>query len=362
MREKAEVRDGLSSMERVSLAISRKQPDRVPIHDGPWKATINRWRMEGLPAGTDPKDYFGYEIRTISADLTPRFPVRVVDEDDEYITETTSMGGVRKNHRDYSTTPEVVDCPIKSQNDWNEIKERLKPDFKRINWASSWKDYQSWREQGLYIVFSTPSGYDLLQNYIRSERLLMFMAEDPGFIKEMIDFTSDLIIETVRMMWREGFGFDGLWVFNDMGYRNSSLFSPDMYRNIIGPADNKRNAACHELGMQTILHSCGRVKGLIPDLVECGFDCLQPLEVKAGMDLTELKPAYGNEIAFFGGINTMLMEESDDSLIEEEIRAKVTLAKKGGGYLFHSDHSIPKDVSLKKYMFVLECARKYGAY
>jgi uroporphyrinogen decarboxylase len=80
------------------------------------------------------------------------------------------------------------------------------------------------------------------------------------------------------------------------------------------------------------------------------------------MDLRELKPKYGDRIAFFGGINTMLMEEEDDALIEEEIRVKFAAAKPGGGYLYHSDHSIPKDVSFRKYSFVMDCVRRYGAY
>jgi uroporphyrinogen decarboxylase len=131
---------------------------------------------------------------------------------------------------------------------------------------------------------------------------------------------------------------------------------------VIAPADTKRNRVFHELGMQTILHSCGCVKGLIPGLLDAGFDCLQPLEVKAGMDLLELKPRYGDRIAFFGGINTLLMEHEDDAEIEREIATKFAVAKKGGGYLYHSDHSIPTDVSLRKYRFVLECVKKYGAY
>jgi uroporphyrinogen decarboxylase len=356
------MKNGMSSRERVKTAIAGGTPDRVPLQDSPWRATVDRWRGEGLPESIPPEDYFGYEIRRIAADLTPRFPVRVLEEDEEYIVETTKTGGIRKNHRDYSTTPEVIDCPVKSKSDWPPIRERLSVDLKRIDWASRWQEYQAAREKDLYVVFSAASGYDLMQSYVKSEQLLVFMAEDPGFIKEMIDVNSDLILETVAMMKKEGFDFDGVWVFNDMGYRNSSLFSPRMYREIIGPSDRRRNDAFHEMGMQTILHSCGQVKGLIPDLVDCGFDCLQPLEVKAGMDLYELKPKYGDRVALFGGINTMKMEETEDAKIEEEIAGKFEVAKAGGGYLYHSDHSIPKDVSFRKYSFVMDCVKSYGAY
>jgi uroporphyrinogen decarboxylase len=352
----------LTSQERVRMAVARMVPDRVPIQDAPWGATVRRWHQEGLPESKSPADFFGYELAHLGADLSPRFPTKVLQEDEEYITETTSMGGVRRNHKDYSTTPEVIDCPIKRKDDWAPICERLKPDFKRVDWASAWRDYQSSREAGRYIVFAAGSGYDQLQLYVKSEQLLLFMAEDPGFVKEMVDATSDLILETVRMLHKEGFHFDGVWVYNDMGYRDTSLFSPDMYRAIIAPADKKRNDWCHEHGMQTFLHSCGCVKGLIPALIDAGFDCLQPLEAKAGMDLRELKPLYGNRIALFGGINTMLMEEPDDARIEAEIREKFRVAMPGGGFLYHSDHSIPLDVSFRRYQFVMECVRKYGRY
>jgi uroporphyrinogen decarboxylase len=355
-------REEMTSQERVRTAISRKQPDRVPVMDGPWGATVRRWEDEGLPRGADPADYFGYEIVRIGADCSPRFPVRTIEENEEYIVQTTSTGAVRRNHRDFSTTPEIVDCPIKRSEDWPAIRERLTPDIKRMDWASSWRAYQSARERGLYVVYSAVSGYDLLQGYMRSEHLLAAMATEPGLVKEMMDVTSDLALECARMMWDEGFRFDGAWFFNDMGYRNSSLFSPAMYGSLIAPADRKRNDWFHEHGMQTILHSCGRVRDLIPALVDAGFDCLQPLEVKAGMDLRELKPLYGDRIAFFGGIDTMLMEDPDERRIEEEIRTKLAAAMPGGGYLYHSDHSIPKDVSFQRYMFVMDCVRKYGRY
>jgi uroporphyrinogen decarboxylase len=269
---------------------------------------------------------------------------------------------VRRNHRDYSTTPEVIDCPIRGPDDWPAIRERLKPDIKRMDWASAWSTSQNARERGLYVVFASANGYDLLQSYVKSEQLLNLMALEPGFVKEMVDVTSDLAVECARMMYEEGFRFDGAWFYNDMGYRNSSLFSPAMYREIIAPADARRNQWFHEHGMQTILHSCGCVKGLIPSLIEAGFDCLQPLEVKAGMDLRELKPLHGGQLAFFGGINTMLMEVEEDEKIEEEIRVKFKAAMPGGGYLYHSDHSIPTDVSFRKYSFVIECVKKYGRY
>ncbi|MEM3019161.1 MAG: hypothetical protein QXO92_02795, partial [Candidatus Bathyarchaeia archaeon] len=58
------------SRERIHLVLRHKEPDRVPIHDSPWGATVDRWRAEGLPSGVSAADYFGYEIYGFGADTT----------------------------------------------------------------------------------------------------------------------------------------------------------------------------------------------------------------------------------------------------------------------------------------------------
>src|SRR3990167_4873122 len=96
--------------------------------------------------------------------------------------------------------------------------------------------------------------------------------------------------------------------------------------------------------------------------IEAGLTCLQPLEVKAGMDLVELKKNYGEKLAFMGGIDVRKMSNPDPKVIEDEIKTKVTFAKKGGGYIYHSDHSVPDDISFPQYCRVIDLVRKYGSY
>jgi len=52
----------MDSRQRIKMALEHREPDRVPIHDNPWQATVDRWRNEGLPSGIEPADYFGYEL------------------------------------------------------------------------------------------------------------------------------------------------------------------------------------------------------------------------------------------------------------------------------------------------------------
>ena len=118
----------------------------------------------------------------------------------------------------------------------------------------------------------------------------------------------------------------------------------------------------HEHDMPVILHSCGNVTEMIPDLLEIDLDCLNPLEVKAGMDLVGLKKQYGDKLAFMGGIDVRAMADPDPSVIENEIRTKLPVAKQGGGYIYHSDHSVPSNVSFEQYKRVIELVREYGGY
>ncbi len=352
----------ITPRERVRRALAHQEADRIPIHDGPWAATITRWRGEGLPDDVPASEYFGYELCGFGADLTPQYPVHVVERTKEYITETTPYGGVRRNHRDHSTTPELIDYGVKSREDWEKAKKRLHPSYTRVDWVSLRNGYDRARADDLFITYNAVCGYDGCQSYIRSDELLPLLLTDPDWIRDMVETQADMVIEMAKILICEGYQFDAAFLFNDMGYRNAPFFSPKVYRELIKPADRRMYDFFHTQGMPVILHSCGNVKPLIPDLIDAGLDCLQPLEVKAGMDLVELKREYGDYLAFMGGIDVRAMADPDPRVIEEEIARKIPVAKVGGGYIYHSDHSVPNNVSFAQYQRVLELVHKYGRY
>ncbi len=352
----------MTSRERVLRVLNHQIPDRVPIQDSLWSSTVQRWHKEGLPEDTTPAEYFGYEFEFFGADTSPRFPVKVLEKNEEYIITTTPQGGKRRNHRDYSTTPEIIDYPIKTKDDWKEIKKRLKPDFTRIDWASGLARNRTAYEDGKFLCYQGGYGYDMLQSYIASEQLLITMVKDPDWIKEIIMTLAESTIIMAELMLNNGFRFDAAFMYNDMGYKNGLLFSPDIYRKTHYEADRLVYTYFHSKGMKTILHSCGNVSELIPIMIETGLDCLQPLEVKAGMDVVKLKEKYGDSIAFMGGIDVRSMADEDPAKIEQEIKTKFEAAKVNGGYIYHSDHSVPKNVSFQQYCRVMELVKKYGVY
>jgi uroporphyrinogen decarboxylase len=74
-----------------------------------------------------------------------------------------------------------------------------------------------------------------------------------------------------------------------------------------------------------------------------------------------LRVKYGDRLTFWGNINVINMADGTDDEIEEEIRSKVTPFKEdGGGYIYHSDHSVPPTVSLERFKLVLNLVHKYS--
>ena len=217
------------------MTLEHREPDRVPLQDEIWPATIDRWRTEGYPSGVEPRDYFGFALAGFGADTSPRFPEKVISIDDEYIVEQDSYGGVRKNHRDFTTTPMIIDYPCKSREDWEKIKPRLKPSERRVDWVTDLRNAQREHGRGRYITYNAIVGYDKLQKYIASERLLRVVLREPEWVKDMYWTDAQLVMDMCDIMIDGGFKFDGAFLYCDLGYRHGPFFSPRHYEDQLHP-------------------------------------------------------------------------------------------------------------------------------
>jgi len=261
------------------------------------------------------------------------------------------------------SVPETIDFTINSRAAWEEHKSRLTWNESRVDWEAGLAANQVYRNKGLFVTYQAGCfGYDFVQRFAGAPTVLKAMIDDPAWVKEMINAVADLITAAVEEMLRRGFQFDGAFIANDMGYRNGTFFSCAMYNAFKFPSQKRLCDFFHSRGMPVILHTDGNVNQFIPLFIEAGFDCLQPLEVKAGTDLVGLKRDYGDRLAFMGGIDARAMADPDPSVIEHEIATKIPVAKQGGGYIYHSDHSVPDNVSFEQYQRALELVKKHGLY
>ncbi len=353
----------MTSRERVRLALDHKEADRVAIHDSPWGTTVARWRREGLPEDKSPAQFFGYELVGIGPDLSLRVPTEVLDETDEWIVQRRSEGAIHRNWKGRTSTPELVDFTIKTRADWEAHKPRLAFDDSRLNLEHVRKTHDDARARGLFLTFGGGIGYDHNSaSLLGPVRLLTAMVEEPEWVADIFMSQADLCVQIAEELMARGIAFDAAFFYDDLGYRNGLFFSPRTYRALLQPAHRRFLEPFKRRGLPCILHSCGNVSEAVPDLIDAGWTCLQPLEVKAGMDLVALKQRYGDALAFMGGIDVRNMALDDPGPIEAEIRTKLGLAKQGGGYIYHSDHSVPDNVSFANYQRVIELVRECGRY
>ncbi len=352
----------MTTRERVSRAIAHREADRVPVIDDPWQGTLARWREEGMPEGADYKEFFGLDdILLISADNSPRYEERVVEETDRFVIYTTKWGVTQKSFKKLDSTPQFIEHTITSPDIWRNAKERIAPTDDRIPWQWLSTNYKNARERGAFIMCDLFFGFDWLHSWVcGTECILTALIEEPDWCVEMFHHFLDTQLKLYDRMWAAGYDFDALRWPDDLGYKGTLFFSPDMYRRLLKPAHKKAIDWAHAHGIPALMHSCGKVDSLIPDFIDIGLDCLNPLEVKAGMNPTALKRLYGSELAFYGGINAV--NWSNTAAMEAEVRRVVPEMKRGGGYIFASDHSVPPDVSLKDFRHIIEVAKEVGSF
>jgi uroporphyrinogen-III decarboxylase len=154
---------------------------------------------------------------------------------------------------------------------------------------------------------------------------------------------------------------DGMVIWGDVAYRKDLFFSPAYWRKVFKPVVKAIVEACHAHGLPVIYHGCGNVRRIFQDFIEVGVDCYNPLEVKAGMDVIELRRKYGHSIAFCGNMDVMAWAENTPEVLKPIVLRKLNAAK-GGGYIFQSDHSVPSNVPGASYDTVVRLVREYGCY
>ena len=369
----------LSSKERFARILKHQPVDRVGLFEVYWRETVEKWVAEGHFARPEMvSDHFGLDVRRAGGEITPGdyaivnlvadvdFGKQVVEE-----TETTRLlrdgnGAVLRWMKGGSGAPEHVDFAVRDRRSWEALIRPYLLDEttyeRRINFAS----YRALREKcardARFMTSGVVGAFDLMSPVCGHQNLLIGMAEDPEWVRTMADLYATVAIRLLEILWeREGLP-DGLWVWDDLGFKARPFMSPAMYRAQVFPAHQKLFDFAHSRGLPVVLHCDGYVEALIPSLIEAGINCLQPLEVKAGMDLIKLKKRFGDQIALIGGMDERVLELNDKLAVEAELQSKLPQAMAGSGYVLQVDHSVSPLVEYDTYKFFVERGLELGTY
>jgi uroporphyrinogen decarboxylase len=141
---------------------------------------------------------------------------------------------------------------------------------------------------------------------------------------------------------------DVIQVNDDLGTQNSPQMSRELYREMLKPYHKKLWSYIKERsGKPILLHSCGSIYDLIPDLIEIGVDALNPVQVSArNMDTRKLKREFGRYITFWGGgcDTQKILPYGTPEDVRSEVRRRAEELGEDGGFVFCQVHNIQHDV------------------
>ncbi|HXG24978.1 MAG TPA: uroporphyrinogen decarboxylase family protein [Chthonomonadales bacterium] len=356
----------MTSRERMNLALKHQEADRIPRTDSFWGETLHQWRQQGLEYGVDVGQLFDFDVvgaGWVHHDARPGFQ-RILEETEEWRIRMDGNGAILRYWRHKSGTPEHIGFTVNSPDTWRQLKAELLsvPIEVRVEAYPVLAAMHRARAEERWFCWAGVECFEVAKDVLGHEQLCIAMAEEPDWARDVFETETDIAVRALDFLERCGVKFDGAWIFGDIAYNHGPFCSPKMYRELVMPAHARHVGWFKDRGLPVIYHTDGDFRPLIPSFLEIGIDCFQPLEAKAGMDVRELKPKYGDCAAFMGNIDVMVLLTNDPEQIEAEVASKVPLAKKGGGYIYHSDHSVPPGVTWETYKFLMKLIDEYGSY
>lgn len=150
---------------------------------------------------------------------------------------------------------------------------------------------------------------------------------------------------------------------DDLGTTNGPFFDNETYREFFRPRHKmlcdyvKANSSMH-----TMLHCCGGIYELIPELIEAGFEILNPVQINAvNMEPERLKNEFGNEITFWGGgVDTRsVLNNATPQEVKDHVKYNLEVFSKGGGYVFNTVHNIMPDVPPENIAAMFEALNEF---
>ena len=334
----------MTSKERVRRAISHRAPDRVPVGFEATPAVVNRLLREkncrnfdGLAA------YYQIDI----CDCHPDYiggRTKAWKEVDIALAQSIYGGEVRLKDNGGETHAVMHRYPFSEQ---TTIKDVLS-----FDWITPDDfDYESVKRKcGAHedkaLIFGHEGPFQIATFMMEMSDLFSKMMLEPETAKALFDRFVQFELEFYERILIAGDGqIDIMRPHDDYGTQQSLLFSPALFEEFFSENTKKLADLAHRYHCFYQQHSCGAVRALIPALIGCGADVLEPLQKVDGLDPESLQQEFGGKIAFHGGIDTQsLLPFGSPEEVRAECRRYVRALGANGGYILMASQALERDV------------------
>jgi uroporphyrinogen decarboxylase len=384
----------------VDNLLRGKPAERVALMDGPWTDTMLAWVRQGYPTHkvykalgkrrwrpddgqwedvTQPGEYeepvpawqyFGYDMVGVGGwfDLQPiRDYDELVAETDEWEVRRNGAGASLKYWKHHMGTPEHMDFRMTSREIWERDyrPHLLDFDVERLgDLTETTKNLTEAHAASVWAHYGHQFVWETMRGQMGDLTLYQSLILDPGWIHDYNRVYTDFYKSYYRYIFEHVGLPDGMWMYEDMGYKNGLFASPKTFGELIFPYFREMIEFFHSYDLPVVLHSCGSVAAAMPLIVDVGFDALNPIERKAkDNDPFVLAEKWGDKLAFVGGFDVRVWETNDkDTVRREMINYLEGMKARNARLIFASDHSIPPTVNLDTYCYALELYREHMMY
>jgi uroporphyrinogen decarboxylase len=225
----------LTKKQRIANLLAHQPVDQIGRYEHFWDDTKREWTAQGLVKDDDALSaLFNLEIREagwVNPVAHLEMPAETVAEDAETITLRDGNYAILRRHKLHDTTPEHVSFGVTDRASWEKLvrPQLLELDRRRINFERYRRDKKIAAERDEFICWSTLMPFELMHPVCGHENMLLGMIDDPEWITDMCDVYSAFLIRHAECLFAEEGEPDGIWFYEDMGFKDRPFMSPDHY-------------------------------------------------------------------------------------------------------------------------------------
>lgn len=380
----------------VDALLRNKKADRIALMGSPWADTIAAWVEQGYPTRkvfkyvgekywlrqdgrwadvltpgeyeepVPPWEHFGYDMVGVGPwmDVLPwRGYEELVEENENWDIKRNGAGAALKYWKHKSGTPEHIDFRMVTREIWerNYRTHLLELDPDRIDVVEMRKNLRILQESQVWAHFGNLFVWEAMRQSMGDVTMYESLVLDPEWIHDYCRVYTEFYKTHFAYMFSQVGLPDGIWIYEDLGYKNGLFASPAMLAELIFPYYTELVDFFHTYDLPVVFHTCGSTAQALPLIVQAGFDALNPMERKAkDNDPFAFAERYGDQLAFVGGCDARIFETNDYDIIRREVSAYMEGMKvRGARLIFASDHSLSTNIKYQSYLYALGVYREH---
>jgi len=214
---------------------------------------------------------------------------------------------------------------------------------------------------GMKIISGVGGIFTRVWRIMGFDTFCLALADHPDLVAELFRCVGETQLAVFRRIV-EMDQIGAMWYGDDLAYATGTMVRPEVLRRYLFPYLKEMGTLCRKKDLPFIIHSDGNLWAILPDLIECGFNALHPVEPKA-MDSRALKEHVGDRLCLLGNIEIgEVLTLGSPQEVEAEVRERIRTLAPGGGYAVGSSNTVAHYVQLENFRAMVRATRKYGRY